>query len=199
MLKNVIFDMGNVLSVYDPQKYMRKLTGNPRAAAAVARELFGGPEWRQLDAGAITEDDAVARVQARLPEYAEEVRRAVDEWPDHFEPMPGMKELVARLKAKGYGLYLLSNAGLSFFSYYKKAEVFRYFDGFVISAREKLLKPDPVLYRRLLNRYGLKAEECLFIDDLPENVEGAARAGIAGYRFTGAEELKKYLERSGIL
>ena len=199
MVKNVIFDMGNVLSVYDPQKYMRKLTDDAKAADAVARELFGGPEWRQLDAGTISEDAAVARVQARIPRYAAQVRRAMDEWSNHFVPMPGMQELVARLKAQGYGLYLLSNAGLSFFSYYKKAEVFRYFDGFVISAKEKLLKPDPALYRRLLDRYRLKAEECLFIDDLRENIEGAERVGIKGHCFAGSEELGRYLKRSGIL
>ncbi len=69
----------------------------------------------------------------------------------------------------------------------------------MISAKEKLLKPDPALYRRLLDRYRLKAEECLFIDDLRENIEGAERVGIKGHCFAGSEELERYLKRSGIL
>ncbi len=199
MIRNLIFDMGNVLSVYNPKKYMRKITGNREAAAAVVRELFEGPEWKLLDAGAITEEEAVRKVQKRIPEYATEVRRAVAEWPSHFEATPGMEKTVGRLKAKGYGLYLLSNAGLSFYAYCGKERIFRYFDGIVISAREHLVKPDPALYRRLLGRYGLKAEECLFIDDLEENVDGARRLGIRGVRFQGTRDLVRYLEKTGIL
>jgi len=199
MIKNIIFDMGNVLSVYQPQKYVNQIISDPGAAEAVYHELFLGPEWKQLDEGTISEEDAVAQVQARIPRYAEQVRRAMENWHCMMIPMPGMTELVAELKRKGYPLYLLSNASLRFFKYYRNVAVFRYFDGFVISAKEKLVKPNPAIYRCLLERFRLKAAECLFIDDLQENIDGAARVGIPGHRFQGAEELEKHFRKSGIL
>lgn len=199
MIKNVVFDMGNVLLAYTPQDYMKTITEDETAAAAVLKELFGGKEWLELDAGAITEDEAVKQVSARIPEYAKCVQKAMDNWHSNLTPMQGMPEIVKRLKDKNYKIYLLSNTSLRFFKYRDKVEMFGCFDGFVASAQEKLMKPDIAIYNRLCSRFSLNSEECIFIDDLQINVDGAIKAGMQAHLFTGANELSDYLEKQSIL
>lgn len=199
MIRNIVFDMGNVLSDYNPRKYAESLLCNHAAAEAVVRELFGGPEWMLLDAGAMEESEAVSRVQERIPQFSEAVAAAMDHWRCVLEPVPGMPELVDRLWQNDYRLYLLSNVSLRFLKYYRQVAMFRHFDGFLISAEEKLVKPDPAIFRRLCEKFGLLASECLFIDDLQENVDAAVRLGFHGYRFEGTEKLRQFLTREFIL
>lgn len=199
MIKNIVFDMGKVLLAFEPQKYSHEVIPNADAAEAVLHELFLGPEWPMLDAGTITDEEAVKRVQSRIPQYAESVIRAMEHWDDMLTPLPGMSEILAALKEKGYRLYVLSNMSMRFPGIFENREIFQYFDGYVFSSAEKIVKPDPAIYRCLLNRFRLKAEECLFIDDLPRNIEGAVGVGMSGHPFTGAEELLHYFKSGNIL
>lgn len=199
MIRNVVFDMGNVLSDYNPRKYAESLLSDPGAVNAVVKELFGGPEWLLLDAGAIEESEAVSRVQKRIPQYADAVAVAMKHWRCVLEPIAGMPELVDRIWKNGYRLYLLSNVSLRFFRYYRQVAMFRHFDGFLISTEEKLMKPDPAIFRRLCEKFGLLPSECLLIDDIRENVEAAIHSGFRGHRFAGAEELEQHLIEKEIL
>lgn len=199
MIKNIIFDMGQVLMSFEPKGYVDSVAKSPEAAEAILRELFGGPEWPMLDAGAITDEETVARVQKRIPEYAEDVAAVMENWHVLMKPMPGMENIVKHLKGKEYKLYLLSNASMRFYKYYKNVSIFQYFDGIVISAKEKLVKPDKKIYIRLLNRYNLNAGECLFIDDLQANIEGAESVGINGHQFQGRDELSDFLREKELL
>ncbi|QAT49732.1 HAD family phosphatase [Caproiciproducens sp. NJN-50] len=199
MVRNVVFDMGNVLSDYNPRKYAESLLEDPEAADAVVKELFGGPEWLLLDAGTIEESYAVSEVQKRIPQFAEAVATAMDHWRCVLDPVPGMPELVDRIRQNGYRLYLLSNVSLRFLRFYGEVAMFRHFDGFLISAEEKLVKPDPAIYRRLCEKFELLPSECLFIDDMQENIDEAVRQGFQGHRFAGAEELERFLTGERIL
>jgi putative hydrolase of the HAD superfamily len=138
-------------------------------------------------------------VNARIPQYAAEVRLAMKNWHCMMKTMPGMADIVSDLKKRGLKIYLLSNTSLRFYRYYRNVEVFRLFDGFVISARERLVKPDPAIFRRTCERFHLVPQECLFVDDVQENVDSAAGVGMNGHRFAGAEELRSFLENERIL
>ncbi len=199
MIKNIVFDMGNVLLAYTPQDYIKTVTDDEIIAAAVLKELFYGKEWQDLDAGTITEEDAVKQVNQRIPQYAQYVQSAMDNWHSDLTPMQGMPEIVKRLKDKNYKIYLLSNTSLRFFKYKKKVEMFHCFDGFIVSAQEKLVKPDKAIFDCICNRYNLNCEECIFIDDLQANIDGAASAGFHAHLFTGAQELSDYLEKQKVL
>ena len=94
-----------------------------------------------------------------------------------------MLELLQALKAKGYRLYLLSNAATRQPIYWARAEASKLMDGTLISAEVKLLKPDPQIYRTFLRKFALRPEECVFIDDTPINVEGALYENMAGIVF----------------
>ena len=199
MIRNIIFDMGNVLLAYTPDKYIATLTEDAEAAEALLRELFRSSEWLELDAGSITEESAVESVSLRIPQYGGLVRKAMDNWHSDLTPIEGMAELVEKLKSKNYNIYLLSNTSMKFFSYMDKVEMFRHFDGFIISAKEKLVKPDRKIFECICSRFGLTAGECLFIDDLQANIDGAQSAGLNAHLFRGAEELTQFLKNSNIL
>jgi 2-haloacid dehalogenase len=109
--------------------------------------------------------------------------------------IPGMYELVADLKKAGYGIYGLTNwSSETFYLIDKEYPVFSLLDGMVVSGDVRLLKPEADIFHCLLDKYGLKAEESLFIDDNAENVAGSIAAGVEAHRFVDAEELRQWLD-----
>ena len=181
MIKNIVFDMGNVLVRFDPELFMDRysLTGEDRRL--IRNEVFRSVEWTMLDRGVIDEEIAEQHILPRLPERLHDAaRRLIETWDDPIVPVEGMLELLQALKAKGYRLYLLSNAATRQPIYWARAEASKLMDGALISAEVKLLKPDPQIYKALLKKYQLKASECIFIDDRLENVQAAFALGFAG-------------------
>lgn len=195
-IKNIVFDMGSVLLEYTPREYSHKIITDPKAAEAVYRELFDGDEWKQIDSGVMTEEEAIAQIERRIPQYSDIVQFAMDNWTEALKPMAGMPEIVGRLKEKHYRIFLLSNTSLRFLKFRYNFEMFKNFDGFIISAKEKMVKPNPAIYKLLYSRFKLNPSECLFIDDLQANIDGAEKTGMHGHLFKGSEELDSYLNSS---
>ena len=192
--------MGMVLLKFCPQEYCLKVAEDPKAAEAVYANLFCGNEWVQVDGGELTEEECVSLVGKRIPQFEKYLKPIMAGWTECLSEMPGMEELVKRLKDDtNYSLFLLSNTSLRFYEFSKDYKVFEYFDGKIISAAEKMLKPDPEIYHLLCSRYHLKPEECLFIDDVQENINAAKKCGLRAHRFQGAGELKTFLAETGIL
>lgn len=201
MIRNIVFDMGQVLIRWRPEEILEHFDLSQEEKTMLLQELFWSPEWIAQDRGIITEADMIARVSARLPETlhatVEEVIKAWYVW--HLTPMPGMAELVRKLKEKGYGIYLLSNASTALRGYFPRIPGSEYFDGLMVSAEEKLLKPQHEIYERLYERFGLVPEQCVFIDDSPANIEGAMLTGMQGIVFRGdTERLLRELLALGI-
>lgn len=195
MIKNIIFDMGNVLLRYDPEVCLNRFVKREEDRALIRRELFEGPEWVQGDLGHITDEQRFDGVSRRVPqELHTELRQCVEQWHMCMEPVHGAKEFCAYAKEQGYRLYVLSNASSSFYQYFPRFAPFEYFDGLVVSCDIHIVKPDIRIYQYLLETYGLVPEECFFIDDMAANVEGAQKAGISGAVFGGDfEEIRKKL------
>lgn len=198
MIKNIVFDMGKVLLDYDPVKVCRQFTDREEDIALIGKELFFSEEWVMLDRGDITEEEAIKRVQSRLPD--ERLRTLAAESLAHWyeyniSPKPGMRELVTALKERGCRIYLCSNASLRLREFQDQIPGIEYFDGILVSAEERVLKPEPEIFEKLFERYSLRPEESFFIDDLEANIEGARRCGMDGYCFADGdvERLKQYL------
>ena len=148
----------------------------------------------QADTGRSTAEITEERI-AVYPEWEKEIRMYFGQWIKMMgAQIPGMQELVEDLKNRGYRLYGFTNWSAETFPLVKdNYPVFRLLDGIVVSGEEKIAKPDPGIFRILLQRYGLKPEECLFIDDNPGNVSTGESLGIRGLVFTSAAALKSRL------
>ena len=151
--------------------------------------------WPQM-----TEEEAAASMCSRLPERLhEQAHLLVDRWDRPILPVPGMAELVRELKEAGYGVYLLSNASYRQHEYWPRVPGSEYFDGTLISADVKLIKPCAEIYELLYSTFDLTPSECLFIDDSAPNIEGAERTGMPGIVFHGdADELRGEMKAFGV-
>lgn len=200
MIRNILFDMGNVLIRFDREFFIERLGVQPEDKQMLMREVFHSVEWVQMDRGSIVEAEAVASICKRLPAHLHDAaEKLVAMWDRPILPIDGMYELVEELKHAGYGIYLLSNASLRQHEYWPRIPASNFFDGTIISADEQVMKPGAEYYLRALNRFGLKAQECFFVDDVPANVEGALFCGIPGAIFRGdATLLRKQMRDAGI-
>lgn len=197
MLKNIIFDFGNVLIDYNPDKILDRYDINDEERAILKKIIFGSKEWLQIDAGKINEDEAIEIFKRKVPaELHPKIDKIMTTWPKEVIYFPEMLTFMKDLHQKGYQLFALSNTGMRFADYLMSTDYGKYFEGEVFSAAEKLMKPDPKIYQVLLNRYHLVPDECLFIDDRPENTETAQKLGMHAFTFNIKKlpELKEYIK-----
>ncbi len=184
MIRNIVFDMGNVLLNFDPQVPLDAFCGSEDEEELIWAELFNGPEWVQGDLGLIRDTDRFDMVKRRVPrEHWDALKNCCDRWDICMKPIEGAFPFCRRMKERGYRLFILSNASDAFYRYFPREAPVEYFDGIVVSADLHIIKPDRKIYKYLLEKYRLTAEECLFIDDRPENVEGARAVGMQARQF----------------
>ncbi len=184
MIRNIIFDMGNVLLDFNPEVPLSRYCSSEAEKDIVRKELFGGKEWIQRDLGSISLEEMYSSICARIPaKYHGALKKCVYEWDYSMVPVEGAKEFLNFVKREGYGVYILSNASLDFYSYFTRHFALDFFDGVVVSADIHIVKPDKEIYEYLLKKYSLKPEECLFIDDREDNVLAAKKLNINAYQF----------------
>lgn len=192
--RNIIFDFGNVLVQWHPELVYGEYFGDEAKAWWFLRHV-ADIDWRQrIDAGE-SFDGCIAEKQARFPEYKAAIALYRDKWREMLtDEVPGMREVINKLKDNGYEIYGLTNWSMETFPEAREHfGILQMIDRYVVSGAEGLVKPDHRLFRVLLDRYRLKAEECTFIDDNADNVAAAKALGMTGIVFTGAEELRKQL------
>lgn len=197
----VIFDVGRVLYNWDPRILYRRLIADDRALDAFLRDVVT-TEWHfQHDAGRNFADTS-AELIALYPQHAE----LIAAWGPRFresigDPIPGMHELVAALDSAGVPLFAITNFSHEFWPPFRVAEaaLFDRFRDIVVSGTEKLVKPDPAIYRLALARFGLEPGEAVFIDDNRANIEAAAALGIHALHFTDEAALRPQLRGLGLV
>lgn len=194
MLKNVIFDFGGVMYRYEPDYLLDCFFEN------VEDRKFAQPiiyrEWHKLDEGSVDYEEYVRETEALLPERMRKpARDFFYNWHRCEPPMEQTWALAARLKARGYKIYLLSNAPVTFAADLDLYPILKIFDGTVVSGPIHMVKPNADIFLHTLEKFGLKAEESLFVDDMEVNAEGARKVGMYGYAYTGdADKLLEYIE-----
>lgn len=200
MIKHVVFDMGNVLARFDVHAHAARFTKDPAEQQLLVERVFRSVEWAQMDRGSISIPEGVRRLEETVPDCIRPYARGyVTDWYAHFTPIPDMEKLVIRLKEQGYGCYVLSNAAPNVHAYESVLPVFRHFDGKFFSADYGVLKPDARIYRKFLEVFSLRAEECFFVDDMNTNIEGAIYEGFSGFVFRfDPEELMLALRSEGV-
>ena len=178
-IKNIIFDFGGVLIDWNPRYLYRSYFQTEEEMEYFLANICTG-EWNvQQDAGRPFAE-GVALLQAQHPEYAEAIAIYDTRWNEMIGgAIQENVNLLRELKSQGYHIYGLTNwSAAQFPGVRAQYDFFELMDGIVVSGEEHLIKPDIRIYQTLLNRYHLKADECLFIDDSLANLEGAKRAGL---------------------
>ena len=197
MIKNIVFDLGNVLIDYNPRRIVNAVFTNEAEQDFFYREIFLTNAWKQLDQGVITFDDHYQNLVTRFPPYAKEIGWILDNWHKDLPPIPGMFNVVETISSAGYDLYILSNASMRYYTYaLSKFHIFDFFKGISVSAELKLIKPQKEIYDRFCQIHDLSPEECLFFDDQEKNIQGAINAGWQARKFTNTKDLTKYLQEN---
>lgn len=200
MYKNIIFDLGGVMVDFDPKTYLVDRFCNAEVEEQVSQLTFESEEWKLLDAGLITRSEANLRMLARAKEYGRvfEVQGVLDDWMHILRPRRRMQTLVEQLKQHGYCVYYLSNIPEDVLALLMERDFKGLFDGGVASCEVKINKPDPRIYRALLDKYQLKADECIFIDDRADNIKAASLLGLGTYQMHSVGSLLRSLPTFGV-
>jgi glucose-1-phosphatase len=195
MIRNIVFDLGNVLISFVPSEYLKKKNYPSNIRNTIINDIFKSEEWKKLDNGDITITEAIDSIAAKSALKREEIALVFNFRIDLMFPLDDNVRLLPELKKQGFRVYYLSNFHLDSFEIVKNDYFFfRYFDGGVISAEIKLSKPDIRIYTYFLEKYSLKPEECLYVDDIEENINSAESAGMQTYLTYGSTKIVTELE-----
>jgi glucose-1-phosphatase len=195
MIRNIVFDLGNVLISFIPSEYLKKKNYPPNIRNTIINDIFHSEEWKKLDNGDITVSEAIDSISMKSALKREEIALVFNLRAEIMFPLDDNVRLLPELKKQGFRLYYLSNFPLDTFEEIKSGYYFfKYFDGGIISSEVKLSKPDIRIYKFLLDQFGLIPEECLYIDDMEENVRASEIAGMSGLLTYGAVKISGALE-----
>jgi len=197
----IIFDFGGVVIHWDPRRVYRRFLHTDAAIDGFFREV-GFHRWNaDQDRGVMTWDAAVTELASRFPHHRQLIGAYHEFWEDSIAgPIEGTVRIIERLRASGQRLVGLSNwSSEKFRLTQQRYDLFKLFDEIVISGDEKVMKPEREIFEITLGKLGLRAEECLFIDDSKGNVDAAAALGFQVIHFQSPSQLETELMRVGVL
>ena len=197
-MKNLVFDMGNVLIEWNSERILQAITDDRKLQNLLRKEVFETGLWVQTDEGVKTREEMIEIVTAKIgEEYRNEITQLSRYWYKYVDVYTKVQDRIIELSKNGYNIYILSNTAYTFYDLVKEgylpaASIAK---GIVLSCEEKVLKPNEKIYNILLERYNLDPHDTMFFDDLSENIWGAARCGINGFVVENERELLTYLDK----
>ena len=197
----IIFDFGGVLINWDPHKLFFKYFANDRQAIDNFLEEINFTAWNLSQDKGYPFAQAVTELSAQFPQYKHLIRAYDEDWEESITGLiPETIEILYKLKAAGNRLYGLTNWSMEKFSIVRhKYRFFSLFKDIMVSGEVKLIKPDPAIFRLLLQKIHRQPEECLLVDDSFQNIEAAQKMGFITHHFTSPARLKLELQQMGIL
>lgn len=199
IMKNVIFDVGNVLVDYAWPEYLESFGYPKEKYEKIADAVFRNPVWNDRDQGLLEEEEYVTAFVKAAPEYEAEIREIMRRSPECIILRDYAQTWIKYLKEKGYRIYILSNYSRYMMEHTRaKLAFLKYVDGEIFSYEVKQIKPNEDIFETLMARYGLKAEESVFLDDNKENCETARRLGIHAIQFDNLKQAAGELKKLGV-
>jgi 2-haloacid dehalogenase len=198
-MKTIIFDLGGVLLDWNPHRLYAPFFNSNADIDQFLHEI-NFAEWNmQQDAGRPFAE-GVAVLSAQYPHYADLIRAYHERWEDSVPgAIDGTLDILHRLKHDGHPLYALTNFSAETFPLIRRRfDFLQLFEYILVSAEVGLVKPDPAIYRLMLEKVGRPASECLFIDDSLKNVEAARQLGFDTIHFQSPEQLEMELQSRNI-
>lgn len=194
MRKNIVFDIGNVLVDYNIKAFLAKKGFGSDMIKRILKASIMSPYWEAFERCDLSEEEAMRAFVSLDPEIEKEIYEAYENIHGMLTIRPFAISLVKELKEKGYGVYYLSNYSSKAYRECNDSLAFmEYMDGGCLSFQEKMTKPDVRFYNCFLERYHLSAQDCIFVDDTPENVEVAKQLGFQGIVFESYEKTLEML------
>ena len=181
MIRTIIFDIGNVLVDFRWEAFIREKGYDAEMVARIGRATVLSPAWKEVDRGVLSMEELMALFTSNDPEIADDLRRVFTDLGGILEEREDAIPWIRACRAAGYRVLYLSNFSQPALDAHPWMHaLLAEMEGGILSYREQLIKPDPAIYRLLLDRYGLVADECVVIDDTEQNIEAAKALGIHG-------------------
>lgn len=182
--KNIIFDFGNVIVKFSKSQVLDNYCTTSEDFYLMDHAVFH--DWTMLDRGEIEYEEYMKRAAALLPKRLHgNLQVLAKDWYRQLTPLKQTWDFIREMKAKGYSLYILSNAPTYFAEHVSFYEITKAFDGIVFSGPLKMMKPEHGIYKYLFTKYNLEPKKCLFLDDIAENIKAGELMGMDGIVFTG--------------
>ncbi len=199
MITTIIFDIGNVLADFSWKEHYESFGYDEEMVERIAKATVKNPVWNEYDRGVMTTEEIVQAFVESDPEIEQDILKVLRDLGAMVKRNDYAIPWLQELKGKGYRVLYLSN-------FSEKAETdcahaldfIPYMDGGILSYQEKVIKPMPEIYQLLIDRYGLKPEECVFMDDTPVNLEGAEKFGIHTIHFHDQKQAIAKLRQLGV-
>ena len=197
MVKNIILDIGRVLIGFEWKEYIRKLF-DEETGQRVTDAIWKDGRWYELDRGVLDEEEILESFYHEEPALRQEIKETFDRVGECLFRCDYAIPWIEGLKAQGFNVYYLSNYSEHLMRVNPGVlDFLPHMDGGVFSCYVKRIKPDPAIYQCLLEKYGLCAEECLFIDDREENIDAAREMGMQAVRFENYEQAREITDGLG--
>lgn len=200
MIKNIVFDIGNVLADYRLKDFLAEKGFDAVMIKRILKASIMSSYWEAFERSELTEEEAMKAFQSLDPEIAEEITKAYTNIEGMITKRAFAIPLIQKFKDDGYHVFYLSNYSRKAFEECKDSvEFMKYTDGGMLSFQVGMTKPDPSMYQNFLKEYHLDAQECVFVDDTEQNVVEAKKQGFEGIVFTTYEEMMEQLGELGVI
>lgn len=198
MIKNVVFDFGQVLVHFVPEYMVRQYVKDEEDVKLLSEVVFDRLYWDRLDLGTITDEETIRLCRERLPQRLWDVAEKIYwNWIYNIPEIEGMKDLIKYIKeTHRVGVFVLSNISHYFADHSREIDILSYSDGSIFSARIGVTKPDHRIFAHMCEKFSLNPQETIFVDDNENNIKSACEFGLQGYLFDGdASRLKEYFDK----
>jgi putative hydrolase of the HAD superfamily len=193
-VRNVIMDLGGVMLDWNPDHLLTPIQPDPELRRQLRARIFSH-DWQQFDRGMLTELQLLDRLQVSTGLSRDEVLALFEAVRGHLSEKPETVKLVRALQQRGFDIYCLSNMPAPMYEHLRRRHTFwDVFRGVVVSGEIQMMKPEPQIYRHLLERFDLKARESVFVDDMQANVDAAKAVGLHAIRFQNATQCQQELD-----
>ena len=193
MIKNIVFDLGNVLIEFNPLKYLEKFEFDEKTKKSLYKIIFKSNDWIEYDRGIYRHNtDLINKIVKENPDLENEIKLVLPkDWVKMHTIKSDTVEFLKELKKQGFKIYILSNLSEDTYNFVSQFDFFDFVDGGIYSYELHICKPEKEIYKKLLEKYNLEAKETIFIDDSLPNIESANELGINAIQFTTLDEVRQ--------
>lgn len=193
MIKNIVFDLGNVLIDYNPLKYLDKFEFDEKTKKSLYKIIFKSNDWIEYDRGIYRYNtDLIKKILEKNSDLENEIKLVLQkDWVKMHTIKSDTVEFLKELKKQGFKIYILSNLSEDTYKFVSQFNFFNFVDGGIYSYELHICKPDKEIYKKLLEKYNLEVKETIFIDDIFDNIKSANELGINAIQFTTLDEVRQ--------